>query len=208
MGGRDKVLDLARVAIDDGDFQWAAELLTWVIRANLDDTEARSLKADALRQWAFGQKNATWRNWGLTAALELEGEMDMAGGGMVLGSPDQVRGFPLANMMRVMVVRLKSEKSWDTHSRVAFETSDSEEACALEIRRGVCQFHETPPADCDATVRFTRELLLKWVFGKVTFADAVAAGDMIVVGETETVEEFLSKFETFNEASNISIAVR
>ena len=62
--GRDKVFDLAREAIDIRDFQWAAELLTWIIRTNLNDSEARSLKAHALRQWAYEQKNATWRNWG------------------------------------------------------------------------------------------------------------------------------------------------
>ena len=208
MGGRDKVLDIAREAIGIRDFQWAAELLTWIIRANQDDDEARLLKADAMRQWAYEQKNATWRNWGLTAALELEGEMEMAGGSMVLGSPDQVRGFPLANIMQVMVVRLKSEECRDVHSCVAFETSDSKEACALEIRRGVCQFHKIPPADRDATVQFTRDVLLKWIFGEVTFAAAVGTGEVIVDGKTETVETFLAKFEAFNEVSNISIALR
>ena len=94
MGGRETVLAKARNALDDGDAQWAAELATWVVRANKSDAEARALKAEALRVWAYNQKNATWRNWGLTSALELDGELDQAGGGMVLGSPDQVKGFP------------------------------------------------------------------------------------------------------------------
>ena len=208
MGGRSTVLAKAREAIDNGDDQWGAELLTWLIQADVEDREARNLKARALRAWGYQQKNATWRNWGLTSALELEGELDLAGGGMVLGSPDQVRGFPLAAILQVMTVRLKAEEAWDTNLRVAFETTDTNEACALEIRRGVCQFFRDPPAERDAAMKFSREFLLKWVFGQTTLEEAIAAGDVTIDGEAATVTEFISKFEAFNEAANISVAAR
>ncbi|MDA0240305.1 MAG: MBL fold metallo-hydrolase [Proteobacteria bacterium] len=207
MGGRDKLLETARAAMAD-DAQWAAELLTWLVRADLDDTEARELKAQALRAWAYVQKNATWRNWGLTAALELEDNLDMPGGGMVLGSPDQVAGFPLEAILQVMTVRLIAEQSWDTHVRVAFETTDSNESCALEVRRGVCQFFATAPAERDATMTFDRAFLLKWVFGQTTFEDAIEAGDVKIDGEVSVVSDLLAKFEPFNQATSINVAMR
>ena len=208
MGGREKVFSLAAEALKGDDVQWAAELLTWLVRANSDDQEARNMKAEALRRWAYQQKNATWRNWGLTSAMELDGELDMPGGGMVLGSPDQVKGFPLVNIMQVMTVRLKSEETWDYHIRVAFETSDTKERCALEIRRGICQFYEDPPNDFDARVFFNRISLLNWIFGKSTFDEAVQSGDIHVEGEAPKVAEFLSKFEPFNQSDQISLAAR
>ena len=198
----------ARGALDGGDAQWAAELLTLAVQADRTDDEARRLKAEALRRWAYAQKNATWRNWGLTAALELDGELDLAAGGMVLGSPEQVRGFPLAAIMNVMTVRLISETCWETHLRVAFETTDTGESCALEIRRGVCQFHEAPPAECDATARFDRAFLLDWVFGRTTFDEAIAAERVSVEGDAAAVAEFLVKFEPFNEQAEMAIAAR
>lgn len=207
MGGRDKLLATARDAMET-DVQWAAELLTWLVRADLDDKDARELKAQALRQWAYAQGNATWRNWGLTAALELEGDLDMAGGGMVLGSPDQVAGFPLAAIMRVMTVRLISEEAMDSQFRVAFETTDSNENCALEIRRGICQFFESAPAERDATVRFDREFLIKWIFGHSTFEMAVESGHVSVDGDLPAIADFLSKFEPFNQADPIAVAAR
>ena len=208
MGGRGTVLARAREALDGGDAQWAAELLTLLVRADRTDEEARGLKAEALRRWAYAQKNATWRNWGLTAALELEGELDLAAGGMVLGSPDQVRGFPLAAIMNVMTVRLMSETCWETHLRVAFETTDSGESCALEIRRGICQFHETPPPERDATARFDRGFLLDWVFGRTTFEEAIAGDRVSVEGDAAIVAEFLAKFEPFNQQDDVAIAAR
>ena len=127
---------------------------------------------------------------------------------MVLGSPEQVRGFPLSAIMNVMTVRLMSEECWETHLRVAFETADSGESCALEIRRGVCEFYDTPPQDCDATARFDRGFLLDWVFGRANFADAVDAGRVSVEGDAAAVAEFLVKFEPFNQRDEIAIAAR
>ena len=208
MGGRERILTKAREAHASGDHQWAAEIATWLVRSNPDDTDARSVKAEALRAWGYQQKNATWRNWGLTAALELEGDLDMAGGGMVLGSPDQVSGFPLAAIIRVLTVRLRAEDCDDTRLCVAFETTDTEEACALELRRDVCQFHETVPDACDATLRFDRDFLLAWVFGRTTLEDALESGSINLDGDPGSVSTFLSKFEPFNEVGDIAIAAR
>ena len=208
MGGRDALLAAARDALEGGDAQWAAELLTWAIRADRDDREARSLKAQALRQWGYAQKNATWRNWALTAAMELDGEFEPAAGGMVLGAPEQVRGFPLAGIMRVMTVRLMAERCPETVLRVAFETTDSGESCALEIRRGVCQFFEVPPADCDARLRFDRSVLLEWLFGRTTFEAALGSGAAAVEGDAAAVAEFLACFEPFNRPDDIAVAAR
>ena len=134
--------------------------------------------------------------------------LDLAAGGMVLGTPEQVRGFPLSAIMNVMTVRLMAEECRETHLRVAFETTDSGESCALEIRRGVCQFYETPPPERDATARFDRGFLLDWVFGRTAFEDAVAAKRVSVDGDAAVVAEFLAKFEPFNQQDEMAIAAR
>ena len=195
MGGREKVLKTAEEALENGDPQWAAELSGLPVRADPEDREARSLKASALREWGYAQKNATWRNWGLTAAMELDGTLETTSGGMVLGSPEQVRGFSLDAIMQVLTVRLIAERSWDTRLRVAFQATDSGESCALEIRRGVCQFFADPPGDSDAEVRFDRTFLVDWVFGRTAFEDAVESGEVAVEGDVPAVADFLAKFE-------------
>ncbi len=208
MGGREAVLARARDALASNDPKWAADILTWVIRADTTDQEARILKSDALRRWAYEQKNAIWRNWGLTSALELDGRLDLAAGGMALGSPDQVRGFALTSIMKVLTVRLKAEECMDMHFCVAFETTDSGEHCALEIRRGVCQFHETPPSHPDAAVRFDRAFLLDWVFGRTTLDEAIAGNRIVLEGNATDVNAFLEAFEPFNQTDEVSITAR
>ena len=208
MGGRNKLIAAAQSALSEGDAQWAAELSTWLIRVDHNDTEARALKSEALRCWAYEQKNATWRNWALSSAMELDGDLDLGKAGMVLGSPDQVQGFPLSGILKVMTVRLKPEVSWDTHMCVALETTDSKESCALEIRGGVCQFYELPPSVCDTTIKFDRAFLLKWIFGQITFREALEAGSIVADEDNSRVADFFDKFEPFNQVDDVRIAAR
>ncbi len=92
MGGRDAVLKAAQKAVDGGEYTWAAEILTNVIRVDNSDMEARRLKAEAYRQFAYTLVNVNWRNWALTAAAELDGEADLSGG-VALTSSDVIRAF-------------------------------------------------------------------------------------------------------------------
>jgi alkyl sulfatase BDS1-like metallo-beta-lactamase superfamily hydrolase len=129
------VLETARHAIADQDYGWAMELLTHAVRVDTSDTEARRLKADAMRQWGYEQKKMYWRNLAL-------GDVG-AGGRHRLQQVLQLRptGFaqelPPAKVIDAMRFRLDADKAADTHLAVGFQFRDPQDACALEIRRGV-----------------------------------------------------------------------
>ncbi len=195
MGGREALLREAGTALDGGDAQWAAELAGWLVAADTGDGEARALRADALRRWGLAQANTNWRNWALTAALELEGKLKPPRG-LPFGHPDTVRTFPMARMIDGMTVRLRAEAALDTQMTVAFETTDTGEACALEVRRGVCQFHGDPPDSADIRLRFSRAFLESTVTGGAGFPAGVAAGEVAAAGDTDGIEAFFALFET------------
>ena len=205
MGGRQTALDEAAKALHDGDFQWSAELTGWPVAADTGDREARSLRADALRRWGLAQANANWRNWALTAALELEDRLKPPRG-LPFGQPDTVRTFPMSRMIETMTVRLKAEAALDRHVTVVFETTDTDEACALEVRRGVCRFHADPPENADIRLRFSRSFLESTVTGGADFPAGVAAGKVMAAGDTAAIDAFFALFET--PTLEIPIAVR
>jgi alkyl sulfatase BDS1-like metallo-beta-lactamase superfamily hydrolase len=70
-GGCERVLSRAREAIDGGAFQWAAELVDYVLAVDSESTEARRIKARALTELGERQVNATARNYYLTSAQDL-----------------------------------------------------------------------------------------------------------------------------------------
>ena len=194
MGGRDQVLAKAQAAMDKGDHQWAAEIATWIVKADTFDTEARQLKADAMRQWGFAQKNINWRNWALTTALELEGALK-APKGMPFGGPDSLRNFPAKSLLQLLTVRLRAEDCMNMARIVTFNITDTDETCALEIHRGICQFHSEAPKTQDITLRLERSFLTQIFLGQTTYDDGITDGSVKIEGDQKDFEEFMSLFE-------------
>lgn len=198
MGGRDNVVKSAKAAFDKGDFQWAAELLTHVIRANNNDLEARKLKADALRQLAYKTANSNWRNWYITSARELDGtlnKMVAAGTMSSLAAPEIMQQLPLSKFFEAMTVRLDPVKSADAHLTVAFKIADTNETYAIEVRRGIAQVHEGLPAKVDATLSISLATMQKLIARQLTLVGALQSGEVKVQGSVALLTRFYGFFD-------------
>jgi alkyl sulfatase BDS1-like metallo-beta-lactamase superfamily hydrolase len=151
MGGTDRVRAAARVALGDSDWRWAAELATLLVRLDIDDADARSIKAEALRELGYRTENTNWRNWYLSAARELERayeDLPFAGSAS-LASTDVLRAQPLRNVFQRFSVCIDPGRCADLHATLVFRITDRDETYALELRRGVLQVHERTPAAAD-----------------------------------------------------------
>ncbi len=211
MGGRDNVVKAAKTAFDKGDHQWAAELLTHVIRVNKDDQEARKLKADALRQLGYKTANSNWRNWYITSARELDGTMNkaVAAGSMSgLASPEIMRQLPLSKFFEAMTVRLDPVKSADAHITVAFKIADTGETYALEVRRGVAQVHEGLPSKVDATLSISLATMQKLIARQITLVGALQSGEVKVEGNAAILARFYSFFDPLTTPEPPPLTVR
>ena len=210
MGGRDKVLSAARTAYDKGDNQWAAELATHLVRIDHEDRPARLIKAAALRRLGYASMNSNWRNWYLTSARELEGDIDPLGDlaqfAAYFSSPDIVAAWPLAQLVEGLGPRLAAEKAFEIQMTVAFVATDTGEAHALEIRRAIAEFHESIPAEADLTVHAPRMALVGLLTGQASVDQLVASGALKVDGEVARLEEVLDLFDPL--LSPIQLTVR
>jgi alkyl sulfatase BDS1-like metallo-beta-lactamase superfamily hydrolase len=227
MGGRDAVVAAARKAIDDTEFTWAAEILTNVIRVDNNDMEARKLKAEAYRQWAYTLTNVNWRNWSMTAAAELDGEIDLSGG-FAFTSPDVIRAFPTNVLLELITTRIDWEKSADVNMTLGIQLPDTGEGYGLEIRRGIVQFHESMPDETDVTMVADRDFLNRMLVGDihitgemqraiaegapaggVMMMSAIESGDIQLEGGTaEDVATFFSYFDPPADVGAIKLTVR
>ena len=96
----------------------------------------------------------------------------------------------------------------DTRRTLAFSTTDTGESFALEIRRGICQFHATPPDRCDASLSFPRQFLSAWAAGGPSFEEGIASGEVSLEGDLSTVSDFFSKFEPASGGADFGLGVR
>ncbi len=200
MGGRNKVLAAAKKAYEDGDNQWAAELCTLLIRIDKEDQEAREIKAAAYRKLGYASINSNWRNWYLMAAMELEGKIvpmqlltTMSRNWV---TPDIMAQWPASRLIHGMTVRLKAEDTLDTALTAGFRFPDTGEACGLEIRRSVAQFHEELPEKTDFTMTVPKRYFLAMAFGKATLEEGVSQGVVKIEGDPERVAPFFAAFDS------------
>ena len=204
VGGKEQMMDFANKACDSSDYQWCAELATHAIRIDLDDMQPRLLKAKALRELAYRETNNNWRNWYLTSALELDGTIDYSKK-INLQAPDLMKEFEPSQLVGAMRFGLNAQRSADKHFTVAFEFGDAKETHALEIRRGVAQFHENYQGEPKATIKLTKPVLLGLLVGKVDFAKAVEEGYIQVTGDAKTVPTFFGLFDKPTENPKITV---
>lgn len=210
VGGREAVLDAAREAYRDDDPQWAAELATYLIRIDRDDTAARQIKARSFRQLGYAQMNFNWRSWYLMAAQELEGNMPAAevaeGMREIFSSPALMQHLPVRVWLRGWALRVDPERAADVHSNLGFRFTDIDEGYTMELRRGVVQIHDHLRADTEIALEMTRALLNRLLTSALTLEQAIETGEVSVDGSAEKLAAFAENFDL--EQPPIDLTVR
>jgi len=171
MGGRDAVLAAADQEVDD-DPQFAAELATYLIRMDLDDVDARQIKARAFRILGYAQINPTWRGFYLTAAGYLDGSLrdllDVAHQlvGANRNSPEVLGRLGADVIVDQLPVRLAAERVLELELTVGLSFTDAggsgpdgSDDYTVELRRGVAEVRPGLDPAAAVVLRGPRPLL-------------------------------------------------
>jgi alkyl sulfatase BDS1-like metallo-beta-lactamase superfamily hydrolase len=208
MSGRDAVFARAQTAIDDKQHLWAAELLTLLIRIDRNDAAAIALKAECLRQLGFAAPNATYRNWFLTSALEMEGKLPAVRMDKSAFVPEKILGaLPPRELLETLKPRLIAEAVFDLDYRIALKFSDQPSPVALHLRRGVLVVSGRDMPDADARLRLDTATLRALVDNRETLAAAITVGKVVVEhGEHDQLLQLDAAFEPASHG-NVPIAM-
>ncbi|MBI3652380.1 MAG: MBL fold metallo-hydrolase [Acidobacteria bacterium] len=163
MQGGANVNRVAREAFAKGEFEWAAELTTNVIRAYLDSKipadqqqfeAAKKIKAQAFFKLAEAEMNPNWRNWYISAARELQGLLPPQAIKAGLVSPVTIAALPAGAWVNSLTMRLRAELTakQKVEKSIGFwfpATGDQGFGAlgyVLQIRSGIAEFIEATPA--------------------------------------------------------------
>ncbi len=186
MGGRDATRLLCQKAADD-DLRWALELATLLSVGEEAELPDRELLASVLRKIAYRTTSANIRNWCITRALDIDGEIDMTRMRTHRFYRKQVATWPTSMTVHVLRVLVEPERLDDIDVHVAWLIDN--ERTGLHFRNFVAC--PTDGRDADGTVSCTKETWADVLAEKQSFTDAVASGKIIITGKTEEVERAL-----------------
>ena len=178
MGGMERVVELAKVAFDSGDFRWAATLLDHAIFTDSNHAMARELYADTLEQLGYGAENAAWRNFFMSGAAELrDGNFGTAG---QIASPTLLSQLTPEQIFDSLAIRVNGPRSWDFELSLDLTFSDSSTNYRLTLRNGVLVYRKVAPdpASATVTVKLAGKLrLLAAAFGDFSSPGLEMSGD-------------------------------
>jgi alkyl sulfatase BDS1-like metallo-beta-lactamase superfamily hydrolase len=194
-GGAEGLLRAAREALDEEQYEWAAELATHLTRIDPRSAEAKRIKAEALRALGRDQINANARNYYLTQALELEGKIEIDDEVKPENALTFVNTVPIGRFVAAMPANLVYEKSADKDILVGFRFPDVDEAYGIHVRRGVAEFKDHFPENPDITITANSAVWRELVLGLRNPVTAFASGDIKFEGSTLDLVGFLRLFE-------------
>jgi alkyl sulfatase BDS1-like metallo-beta-lactamase superfamily hydrolase len=193
MGGSDEVLRKGRAALEQGDERWAAELLNHLVFAEPDNAAARELLASTYDQLGYRAESGPWRDVYLTAAYELRHgtqgpPLDPKSAGGLL------RHLPADRFFTAMATRLNGPDAEGKELKINFVFTDLGETHLVTLENSVLHHRRQDAADPDAnaTMRLTRDFLVRMVTGEAGLRDMIFSGEVDVEGSRLDLLSFFS----------------
>lgn len=200
MGGADRILSIAKVAMAKGDYRWSSDILNQLVFADPQNQDARALLADSYEQQGYQAEAATWRNMFLMAARELRQGPKAA---TSTTSLDMISAIPTDLLLDSIATRLDPSTIGSRSLSLNFNFTDRNETSKITVENAV-MIHEMGDSHASPAVTLSgpRQLFLGLFFLKLPIAQLEAAG-LKVDGDRTAIEALQAAIESPPNVFNI-----
>jgi len=203
MGGADAVLGKAKLAYDEGDYRWVAEVVNHLVFAQPGNSEAKELLARAYEQLGYQSESGPWRDVYLTGAYELRNGAPAQGTDMS-DAAGLIREIPTALFFQAMAASLNGERADGEDYVINIVMSDTAEQFVLTIENAVLHARAQPAqVSADAGITLTRELFLKLVTRQASVQELLFSDDLSLSGSKLALVGFFSLFDPPDPVFNV-----
>jgi len=180
MGGAEALLAKAAQSFEEGKYRWVAQVLTHLVFAEPNNTEARSLLARTYDQLGYQSESGPWRDVYLTGAYELRHNRPEKG-----FDPANAKGMlmhaPLERYFDALAVRLDGEAADGENMTINFTFPDLNRTHVVTIENAVLHHYiGEPDPNADATITQDHETFVDIAVKKVKPLEAMMAGKLEV----------------------------
>jgi alkyl sulfatase BDS1-like metallo-beta-lactamase superfamily hydrolase len=196
LGGAAELRRKAGEAFERGEYRWAAELLNHAVFADPDDTAARELLARCYDQLGYQAESGPWRDVYLTGAFELRHGVPPASLSLA-GALDLLRHTPVERFLDAMATRLDGPAADGKELALNFVFTDLGETHVLVLENAVLHHaRRDPDPAAAATVRLTKELLLRLAARQAGLRELVFSDELEVEGSRLDLLSFFSLLDS------------
>lgn len=177
-GGRDSILLTAKNSYTENDFHWAAKLAQAALTIDPTDEKAKNILVNALNSAAYASESTSQRNYLLTEALLLRGQLDrskqkpLLAVGALLGSAENIK------LVEALTPRIDPKASANVKNSWIVKFIGEPEKNLITVRKGVATVrplagHPNPP---EHEITLSRQTMIGILLGQSTFARELDSG--------------------------------
>ena len=194
-GGREKVRQQTRDAIEHDDLRWACELGSWLVNSTDVENSDKLLLSSVLRLIAQRTTAANIRNWCLARARHLDETFDLTRFNRHRVSKKQVIASPAGNSLSALRVLLVPERATRIQTHIAFNFTGHKKV-GLHIRN--CVAVPTNGVGAEIAINCTPEIWADIISGDLKLSVAVNTNALTVTGDKYQALEALQVFDIDN----------
>jgi alkyl sulfatase BDS1-like metallo-beta-lactamase superfamily hydrolase len=189
-------------SINNGEYEWAAELGAYAVHSDPDNEDSKLLKAHALR--VLGQRSDSFdiRHWSITEALVLENKITIDPKAFTQTSPEQMAELPIEKLIRFLPTKLDPQKAAGMDTVIGINYSDLGLDFTFHVRNSILAVTDDAPSNPDMTLTLDSDTHKLIVGGHLNVLDAIESGQAELDGNTDDLVAFLSLFDNVTVSTN------
>ncbi|NJK77803.1 MAG: hypothetical protein HC944_02025 [Nanoarchaeota archaeon] len=185
-GGIDSTLLEVRTAIKNGEYEWASELVTYVLHVDPENSEAKLLKAHTLRVLSQRASSIDARQLELTKALELEGKINIDKKSTKINFK-QLEEIPINKLLSILPTKLNSEKAGAVKAIMHVHYSDIDEGFTFIFRHNVLIIQDGMQADSRYKITLDTQTHKSIISGDLKIQEAFNSQKIIFQGDLDNI---------------------
>lgn len=194
IGGADKVLEVAKVAYDKGDYRWGATLLNNLVFAEPGNMKARKLLADTYTQLGYQTESGPWRNFYLTGARDLL-KSDVPYTSQLIND-GVIAQMDMDMLLDYCAIQIDGDKAADKDIVINIQFADTGDKVTLILKNGVLNHRiDRQEENADVSLAINKMDFMKLFFGQTDIATLNKSGKFRMTGSSDVLEELCSCFE-------------
>lgn len=193
-GGTDELIEEARKALEQEEYQWAAELSDILLALIPDSDEVRIVKIEALTELGLRSYNSNNRSYYLSQANELKANVRNPKTKPLKNRLAYAYAMPLDSFFSNMTILLKPERCLDQSYSVNVGITDNGENYKIEIRKGIAEIRKGFVQDPVLSIITEEKLWKEIIVGARDCEEAIQTGELQLEGESDLFKQFIVLF--------------
>ncbi|MCE4047683.1 alkyl sulfatase dimerization domain-containing protein [Bacillus sp. Au-Bac7] len=194
-GGNNRLLKEATNAVENGEFQWAAQLADMLLSLLPENDQALQVKIRALTELGLRSYNSNNRSYYLSQAKELQNGVPFLNNRSNHSAYAYAEKMPIRAFFQQMTIFLQPEKCEHRALSLSLTITDDQKQHILVIRNGIIDIQEGCLTNPDITVATSSSIWKEIILGILNPNDAANNAGFQLTGDAVSFSQFVGFFQ-------------